>query len=234
MALPITPKGREAIKYGEQCVPRSSPTRAMLAKTALAKNLIDNLPAASGTKYNWKAFQARWDRHLNLPSRRETREDCWNSRYLNSLKRARTATISSRNLVNFAGGGQSDGCSRREQGRADRSAKTFVSRTLSRKFTVTTCALVCDPFHCLEQIADVEMCRKDVQIWMDRSGKTTSTWLKAATPEVESKWRKLRMSTSEMSMTALTDHVNAVRKNVIEPLTAWKTCLACGNNLNHI
>ncbi|KAI4180950.1 MAG: hypothetical protein LQ348_005122 [Seirophora lacunosa] len=103
MALPITPKGREAIKHGEQCVPRSSPTRAMLAKTALTQSHIDNLPAESGTNYNWKASQARWDRHLNLPSRRETREDCWNSRYLNSLKRGRTATISSRNLVNFAG-----------------------------------------------------------------------------------------------------------------------------------
>ena len=29
-------------------------------------------------------------------------------------------------------------------------------------------------------------------------------------PEVESKWRKFRMSTREMSMTALTDHVSPV------------------------
>ena len=61
---------------------------------------------------------------------------------------------------------------------------------------------------------DVEMYTNDVQIFMNRFcdfvlameahidvGQTTY-------PEVESKWRKFRMSTREMSMTALTDHVS--------------------------
>ena len=88
---------------------------------------------------------------------------------------------------------------------------------------------------------DVEMYTNDVQIFMNRFcdfvlaieghidvGQTNF-------PEVESKWRKFRMSMREMSMTALTDHVSflvndfllvranrdqiaAVRKNVIEPM----------------
>ncbi|KAL8880141.1 MAG: hypothetical protein Q9198_002391 [Flavoplaca austrocitrina] len=72
---------------------------------------------------------------------------------------------------------------------------------------------------------DVEMYTNDVQIWMNRF----SDFIMAIEnhidvgqtnyPEVESKWRKFRMSTREMSMTALTDHINAVRKNVIEPMT---------------
>lgn len=61
---------------------------------------------------------------------------------------------------------------------------------------------------------DVEMYTNDVQIFMNRFcdfvlameahidvGQTNY-------PEVESKWRKFRMSTREMSMTALTDHVS--------------------------
>ncbi|KAL8657613.1 MAG: hypothetical protein Q9226_001739 [Calogaya cf. arnoldii] len=72
---------------------------------------------------------------------------------------------------------------------------------------------------------DVEMYTNDVQVWMNRF----SDFVMAIEnhidvgqtnyPEVESKWRKFRMSTREMSMTALTDHINAVRKNVIEPMT---------------
>ncbi|KAL8731777.1 MAG: hypothetical protein Q9166_003224 [cf. Caloplaca sp. 2 TL-2023] len=72
---------------------------------------------------------------------------------------------------------------------------------------------------------DVEMYTNDVQVWMNRF----SDFVMAIEnhidvgqtnyPEVESKWRKFRMSTREMSMTALTDHISAVRKNVIEPMT---------------
>ncbi|KAL8810489.1 MAG: hypothetical protein Q9223_004898 [Gallowayella weberi] len=72
---------------------------------------------------------------------------------------------------------------------------------------------------------DVEMYTNNVQVWMNRF----SDFVMAIEnhidvgqtnyPEVESKWRKFRMSTREMSMTALTDHVNAVRKNVVEPMT---------------
>lgn len=63
---------------------------------------------------------------------------------------------------------------------------------------------------------DVEMYTNDVHTFMSRFcdfvlameahidvGQTTY-------PEVESKWRKFRMSTREMSMTALTDHVNSL------------------------
>ncbi|KAI4090553.1 MAG: hypothetical protein LQ339_008337 [Xanthoria mediterranea] len=72
---------------------------------------------------------------------------------------------------------------------------------------------------------DVEMYTTDVQLWMNRF----SDFIMAienhidvgqtSYPELESKWRKFRMSTREMSMTALTDHINAIRKNVIEPMT---------------
>ncbi|KAL9603342.1 MAG: hypothetical protein Q9219_001204 [cf. Caloplaca sp. 3 TL-2023] len=72
---------------------------------------------------------------------------------------------------------------------------------------------------------DVEMYTNDVQIWMNRFSdfimaiENHIDVAQTQYPEVESKWRKFRMSTREMSMTALTDHVNAVRKNVIEPMT---------------
>ncbi|KAI4202901.1 MAG: hypothetical protein LQ350_002272 [Teloschistes chrysophthalmus] len=72
---------------------------------------------------------------------------------------------------------------------------------------------------------DVEMYTNDVQIWMNRFSdfvmaiESHIDVAQTSYPEVESKWRKFRMSTREMSMTALTDHVNAVRKNVIEPMT---------------
>ncbi|KAL8827620.1 MAG: hypothetical protein Q9170_006944 [Blastenia crenularia] len=72
---------------------------------------------------------------------------------------------------------------------------------------------------------DVEMYTNDVQIWMNRFSDFVMAIenhidvAQTSYPEVESKWRKFRMSTREMSMTALTDHVNAVRRNVIEPMT---------------
>ncbi|KAL8948106.1 MAG: hypothetical protein Q9222_005675 [Ikaeria aurantiellina] len=72
---------------------------------------------------------------------------------------------------------------------------------------------------------DVEMYTNDVQLWMNRFSDFAMAIEnhidvgQTSYPEVESKWRKFRMSTREMSMTALTDHVNAVRKNVIEPMT---------------
>ncbi|KAL9002107.1 MAG: hypothetical protein Q9188_004947 [Gyalolechia gomerana] len=72
---------------------------------------------------------------------------------------------------------------------------------------------------------DVEMYTNDVQVWMNRFSDFVMAIenhidvAQSNYPEVESKWRKFRMSTREMSMTALGDHVNAVRKNVIEPMT---------------
>ncbi|KAL8901222.1 MAG: hypothetical protein Q9207_005305 [Kuettlingeria erythrocarpa] len=72
---------------------------------------------------------------------------------------------------------------------------------------------------------DVEMYTNDVQVWMNRFSDFVMAIenhidvAQTSYPEVESKWRKFRLSTREMSMTALPDHVNAVRKNVIEPMT---------------
>ncbi|KAL8713541.1 MAG: hypothetical protein Q9220_002403 [cf. Caloplaca sp. 1 TL-2023] len=88
---------------------------------------------------------------------------------------------------------------------------------------------------------DVEMYTNDVQLWMNRFSdfvmaiENHMDVAQTSYPEVESKWRKFRLSTREMSMTAITDHVgnvrtisglitdtsqvNAVRKNVIEPMT---------------
>lgn len=60
---------------------------------------------------------------------------------------------------------------------------------------------------------DVEMYTNDVQIWMNRFSDFVMAIenhidvAQTSYPEVESKWRKFRMSTREMSMTALTDHV---------------------------
>ncbi|KAL8971900.1 MAG: hypothetical protein Q9183_000826 [Haloplaca sp. 2 TL-2023] len=72
---------------------------------------------------------------------------------------------------------------------------------------------------------DMEMYTNEVQIWMNRFSDFIVAMevhidvAQSSYPEVESKWRKFRMSTREMSMTALTDHVNAVRRNAIEPMT---------------
>lgn len=61
---------------------------------------------------------------------------------------------------------------------------------------------------------DVEMYTNDVQHFMNRFADfilAIEAYIDVAQstyPEVESKWRKFRMSTREMSMTALTDHVS--------------------------
>lgn len=71
---------------------------------------------------------------------------------------------------------------------------------------------------------DVEMYTNDVQIFMNRFTEFVLAMeahidvAQTNYPEVESKWRKFRMSTREMSMTALTDHIAAIRKHVIEPM----------------
>ena len=90
---------------------------------------------------------------------------------------------------------------------------------------------------------DVEMYTSDVQVFMNRfcdfalAMEAHIEVGQTSYPELESKWRKFRMSTREMSMTALTDHVSssvwtrliptdtnviqvsAVRRNVIDPMT---------------
>ena len=63
---------------------------------------------------------------------------------------------------------------------------------------------------------DVEMYTNDVQIFMSRfcdfvlAMEAHIDVAQSSYPEVESKWRKFRQSTREMSMTALTDHVSPV------------------------
>lgn len=63
---------------------------------------------------------------------------------------------------------------------------------------------------------DVEMYTNDVQIFMNRfcdfalAIEAHIEVSQTSYPELESKWRKFRMSTREMSMTALTDHVSFV------------------------
>lgn len=63
---------------------------------------------------------------------------------------------------------------------------------------------------------DVEMYTNDVQIFMNRFCEFVLAMeahidvSQTSYPEVESKWRKFRMSTREMSMTALTDHVSSL------------------------
>lgn len=63
---------------------------------------------------------------------------------------------------------------------------------------------------------DVEMYTNDVQIFMNRFYEFVLAMevhidvAQTSYPEVESKWRKFRMSTREMSMTALTDHVSSL------------------------
>ena len=62
---------------------------------------------------------------------------------------------------------------------------------------------------------DVEMYTNDVQIFMSRfcdfilAMEAHIDVGQTSYPELESKWRKFRMSTREMSMTALTDHVSS-------------------------
>lgn len=63
---------------------------------------------------------------------------------------------------------------------------------------------------------DVEMYTNDVQIFMSRFCEFVLAMeahidvAQTSYPEVESKWRKFRMSTREMSNTALTDHVSSL------------------------
>lgn len=62
---------------------------------------------------------------------------------------------------------------------------------------------------------DVEMYTNDVQVFMNRFNEFILAIEahidvgQTSYPEVESKWRRFRMSTREMSMTALTDHVSS-------------------------
>lgn len=71
---------------------------------------------------------------------------------------------------------------------------------------------------------DVEMYTNDVQIFMNRFCEFASCMEahidvgQTNYPELESKWRKFRMSTREMSMTALTDHVSffGIAKSQVE------------------
>ena len=67
---------------------------------------------------------------------------------------------------------------------------------------------------------DVEMYTNDVQIFMNRfcdfalAIEAHIDVAQSSYPEVESKWRKFRQSTREMSMTALTDHVSPHRVSI--------------------
>lgn len=69
-------------------------------------------------------------------------------------------------------------------------------------------------------IRDVDMYTSDVQVWMNRFSDFVMAIenhidvAQTSYPEVESKWRKFRMSTREMSMTALTDHVGFPQERV--------------------
>ena len=64
---------------------------------------------------------------------------------------------------------------------------------------------------------DVEMYTNDVQVFMNRfcdfilAMEAHIDVGQTSYPELESKWRKFRMSTREMSMTALTDHASSFR-----------------------
>ena len=72
---------------------------------------------------------------------------------------------------------------------------------------------------------DVEMYVEEVQAWVARfhemvaAVKAYNDVAQTTYPEVESKWRLFQQSMHELQMTALTDHVAAVRKSVIEPMT---------------
>ena len=68
---------------------------------------------------------------------------------------------------------------------------------------------------------DVEMYTNDVQHFMNRFADfilAIEAYIDVAQstyPEVESKWRKFRMSTREISMTALTDHVSQITQLLV-------------------
>ena len=66
---------------------------------------------------------------------------------------------------------------------------------------------------------DVEMYTSDVQTFMNQFCNFASAMEshidvgQTNHPDLESKWRKFRMTTREMSMTALTDHVGYAHKD---------------------
>ncbi|KAA6408977.1 MAG: hypothetical protein FRX48_07321 [Lasallia pustulata] len=72
---------------------------------------------------------------------------------------------------------------------------------------------------------DVEMYTSDVQTFMNRFNDFFSAIEgyidvgQTSYPEIESKWRKFKMSMREMAATGVTDHINAVRKHVVDPMT---------------
>ena len=72
---------------------------------------------------------------------------------------------------------------------------------------------------------DVEMYIVDVQSWVNKFNSVTITMedyfnIGSTTyPEIESKWRRFRSSIKDIHNTALVDHVNAVRKFVVDPMT---------------
>ncbi|KAG8525372.1 uncharacterized protein KY384_009016 [Bacidia gigantensis] len=72
---------------------------------------------------------------------------------------------------------------------------------------------------------DVEMYTGDVEIFM-RKFLDFATAMEAhidvgqtSFPELESKWHKFRMSMRDMSTMALPDHIDSVRKHVVQPMT---------------
>ncbi|KAI4121846.1 MAG: hypothetical protein LQ347_006719, partial [Umbilicaria vellea] len=73
---------------------------------------------------------------------------------------------------------------------------------------------------------DVEMYTSDVQTFMNRFNDFVSAIegyidvAQTSYPEIESKWRKFKMSMREMASTGVTEHVNAVRKHVVDPMTS--------------
>ncbi|KAL9123073.1 MAG: hypothetical protein Q9187_000375 [Circinaria calcarea] len=71
---------------------------------------------------------------------------------------------------------------------------------------------------------DVEMYTTEVQSFVSRFNDLVlaiEAWMdvgQSSYPEMESKWRRFRMSVREIQNTCLPDHTNAVRKNVIDPI----------------
>ena len=71
---------------------------------------------------------------------------------------------------------------------------------------------------------DVEMYTSDVQAFMRRFYELSVAMeahvdvAQTSYPEVESRWRKFRMSMKDLSTTGLDDHVNAVKQHVVRPL----------------
>ncbi|KAK3167863.1 hypothetical protein OEA41_004309 [Lepraria neglecta] len=110
--------------------------------------------------------------------------------------------------------------------RAEKSKLLGSSGTIEDKAYSTVSERFGSHFFQLQVVMrDVEMYTTDVQTYMNKFCELAlameahiEVGPPSSYPEVESKWHKFRMSTREMSMTALTDHIAAVRKNVIEPM----------------